>query len=834
MLNASPVRAQAENGDRYANLPVPHTTNCYGNLLQRSAAGAPTASPKTGASAGSRAAGIVANSTFGSALTPRGDVRILVIFAGFTEDLALSNSGQPLCSDYNDAIWPQDDHIHPIGTALPQNLDAFGYSSASQFRSAATDYTASNFLYQMSHTATSPFKVAFDYFPQRINISASAAAGGNIVGYGQAVLNQIDQLYPNYDWSPWDQRINDPGFQTDNSGAGRDGKLDYVVICFRTGNCSRAYALPPSTGLAGVPYHTFPATSTRPAYTISTGHMQTGMELETLTFLHEFSHTLYNSPHMWGVNRGTTGQYWNQTYGWGMMANVNTFYSTNAWERWFLGWTELRTGLGQDDSDIQDETSLAATNGIYTLRDFITTGDAVRIRLPRTNQFLWLENRAKKGPFDQRFNWTIDGSGAPFAAPPQGLVAMVEDMAPSREQYGVGNRTNGLRTVSAQGNYDYTWADSRSSFNYHLWSNNSLLSFSGPQGPGSAPVPNPTGNHSELTVMRFDANNDGVIDYNPWDGNGSQASYNESLWDWVERGTLSDGVLGPHIGTRAVGFRYALDSNPVIIPHQAYDQLNEKLSQIPLNGLSVEIIYYDAASGDLKIRVRYDDTQISRNTRWTGDLKTYPVRGATNGSEIYVYNGVTLTLDRSGTAQRQHPGPHADFVNDTRLTVSSGTRLTTASAANLELRGQGTQLYVDDNARVYMGGGGYLLAAPGTSISVRYRSDLQDNGQLILKTGSQLIIRSTGQVIPGNQRPFPVAAPNPAVAGTISLAWEPDAQPADAAAYRYDLQDLQGHSLRRGTYPAGSLALPGIAPGLYLLVMNSPEGERQTRRVEVR
>ena len=826
-LFATPARAQNETRDPYGNLPVPHTYNCYGNVLGKNSVATPTANKvPTPPCTHCGPVSLPPSSVNGAAVTPRGNLRILVISAGFTEDI---NTG---CSDYGDGGWPQRDGVNPIGTTLPGNLPDFGYTNQSQFSLTATDKTVSNLFYQMSQTCAAPFRVTFDHFPQRMNVSRNAAGAGDIAGYSQAVLNQIEQDYPNYNWSPWDQRTNAPGYQFSSLGTAPDGKLDYVVINWRAGECSKNF-LPKNTGMAGVPSHTFPATGGRRAYTISTGHMQTGMSLNAATFLHEFAHTLYNAPHTWGVNSGTTGPYWNQTFGWGLMTNVPTFYSSNAWERWYVGWTELRTGNSQVSSDIQDAASLTATSGIYTLRDFVTTGDVVRIQLPNTNQYLWLENRAKDGVFD-RSPWDIGGDGVAFRAAPKGLVGMVEDMNPGRENQSrfYSLPPNGLRTVSAQGNFDYTRSTTYNTLNNHLWGGGAYNLY-GPTGSISAPVPNPTGNSSQIATMRYDVDGDGKIDYSSNDGNGGTTG-NETAWNWLERGQIQDGALGPDIGSRQVGFRYGLDTNPLIIPHQTYDETNEKLSQIPLNGLSVEIIDYNAANGDLSIKVRYDDTGIKKSTRWTGDLKTYAVANATNGAEVYVNSGVTLTLDRSGTAQRAHPGPSSDFVNDTRLTVSSGTQLITASAGNLCLEGKGTTLYLEENAVAIIGTGGYLFAGPGTTISVQYRSDLQDQKQLILKIGSQLIIRSTGQVIPGTQRPFPALAPNPTETGTVAFAWPQGTQPINATGFHYDLRDLQGHSLRQGSCQAGPTELPGVAAGIYLLVTTSPDGERQTRRVEVR
>lgn len=76
--------------------------------------------------------------------------------------------------------------------------------------------------------------------------------------------------------------------------------------------------------------------------------------------------------------------------------------------------------------------------------------------------------------------------------------------------------------------------------------------------------------------------------------------------------------------------------------------------------------------------------------------------------------------------------------------------------------------------------------------------------------------------------------PNPAVAGTVSFDWPERIPPADAASFRYELQDLQGHTLKSGSYETGKTAVPNVATDLYLLVTTSPQGERQTRRVGVR
>lgn len=468
------------------------------------------------------------------------------------------------------------------------------------------------------------------------------------------------------------------------------------------------------------------------------------MSLARDAFLHEVGHTLYNAPQLFGAN-GTTGNRFYQTYGWGLMQTVPTFYASNAWERWYLGWTELQTSNGQGGltgSDIQDATSLTATSGYYTLRNYTTTGDVVRIKLPNTSQYLWLENHAKAGPCDRPI-WQTAGDGQPFLPPPTGLLAMVEDMGDRDTQLSPFDRTkvNGLRTLSAEGSFDYN-PGTLATWNNHLWDN----SFYDMHGFGSStPTPNPAGGQNQVTAFRWDRNGDGKINYDAYNGNGDRATGNETVLNARVNGTFTDGLLGPALGTRQVGFRYGLDTNPMLIPHQKFDATTQHLSEIPISGLSVEITAYNSATGDLTIRVRYNDLTIGHDTRWTGELRTY------SGNGISIYNGVRLTIDRSATPQRSTLSSRGDFVNDTRLTIAANTytSLYFASAAFLDLKGAGTTLYLEDGASVYVSGGGRLTAYAGTAISVNNRSDLNDQGQLVLKVGSTLTIRSTGQVING-------------------------------------------------------------------------------------
>jgi len=219
-------------------------------------------------------------------------------------------------------------------------------------------------------------------------------------------------------------------------------------------------------------------------------------------------------------------------------------------------------------------------------------------------------------------------------------------------------------------------------------------------------------------------------------------------WMEVLNGQFTDGTLVANLSIRTLAFRYGLDTNPMLTNNPIYDAPTQQSGDLALSGLSVQVTAYDAATGDLTLKVRYDDTQLRPSAiRWTGQLRTYPVANATGGAEINIGNGQRLTLDRGLTPQRSAKTTNGDFVNDTRLTVSAGTKVAVGSASYVALLGSGTTLLVEQGGSVYIGGGGKLTAYAGTTVSLQNRADLSGSGEL--KAGAKLVVRSTNTTING-------------------------------------------------------------------------------------
>jgi hypothetical protein len=788
-------------------------------------------------------------------------MRVLVIYAGFTNDNVdpITNS-QGADIPYNNDDdpnnpWPQTLNGSAWGESLPRSTANTFYTNLSQFSSSTTDLSLSNFYYQMSQFSGNPFKLIAVNFPVRVNVTATTAnnTGGAWRTYSQMVLEKIrtepslQAHMTGLNRGLIDARTNTPQFQSDNSSSPPDNKIDYTVIIWRYAKGSpgrngpasgRTSGLDNATGSGGgfasIPAATLiPASGSAPALLTADGFTQCqGMEgINHELFTHEFAHTLYWAPHVNGDN-GVCGKKFFVTAG-----NSMTKGNINAWERWFLGWAPLEcNGVSGDLNNytpLHTNYALISNGGRYYLRDFITTGDALRIRLPntynsvtKTYQYLWLENRQKISVWDQR-DWVTNGAGQPFPVVPAGIMAYVEDMGQNKQGAQLASifstGANGFKYLSADGNYDLRWAGTSSTYNNALWGN-SIYDF-------TQVAPNPTGGQSSFSYLRGDKNGDNAIGYST---NANVSPANEYFHYSAFNNLPNYGFTG-HNARYNPGRKIGLDTNPALTSHPDFNPDTQQFNPMQLSGVSVRVVEY---SHDFVIvDVRFNDTDITQNTRWTGSLNVWDVPNAANGYDVNVLPGVTLRVDRSGTPNRTTPGPNGDFINETRLNIVSGASLHVSSGGVLQV-GKASTLFVEDGGRLLADQSATIEVETNALLSVQTQAEadaLQAFNQLRLLAGGRLEIRESGTVIVGRMAPGLAVFPNPAEGQQLRFALQ--GIPAEEAArYSYRLLTPYGKSVREGCYPSnpnGALVLTGLPAGTYFLELTGPASKRLTRRVQV-
>ncbi|MBF9220171.1 hypothetical protein [Hymenobacter ruricola] len=546
----------------------------------------------------------------------------------------------------------------------------------------------------MSQHNANPLQLLAVNFPTRVNVTATDADNqAGWLHYNQMVFERIRNDYQPELQSVMsqgiDSRTNNPNYAYDNSASAPDHQVDYTIIIWRydgNHNPHNTFGLEFADGSGGG-FATvgFGILSTGISPALTTGQVFPSQYngftqcigvrgMDKAIFTHELAHTLYSAPHVYGANN-VVGKHLYGSVGYGMIGGP-MLNCANGWERWYLNRITLQaSGV---PADVFSANTLSP-GGLYTLRDFISTGDVVRIRLPNsraadgTAQYLWLENHQGTSVWDNAA-WVLDGQSPPqpFPAPPRGLVAYVEDLhvlqsAPNPP--GGSIEAGGLRILPSGGLIDADHNGQTSTFNNHFWGNvvhDFVRRRANPTGPMS-------GQNSPID----DRNGDRVIDHAEFtnSSSGQPHDHNEGFVFMSFDHANLDGLLGTFMTYNQVGQKLGLDRNPTIFPSQVFDPNTQQLSPIHLSGLSVEIV--GISGGDITVRVRFDDVAVAQNTRWTGNVALHPVPNSAYAA--VVQPNVVLTINQSGTPNRTTPigstGTKADFINPTRLTINTGAEV---------------------------------------------------------------------------------------------------------------------------------------------------------------
>lgn len=725
----------------------------------------------------------------GKVFTPKGDLRILTIFATIDIPSAPNVGSQPVSGWSSTNPFPNDIVADPK-TYIYNNVNDFG----------SNYYNLSEYYYQMSHGQ-------FRLFGDIISINFDPTSSNSDFSYNTSswadcnrrVMTKMMQEYPAFDWSPYDNRTNKPYYTSDNSISSQDYKPDYVVIIYRyskgewTSKPAPNWPLQYSGGaystlnnLGGISYNGY--TFDGAGFTMCTGVdlPQGQMNL----FIHELAHELHDCPHQTSVN-GVIGQRWNfPATGHGMVSNYAKMTNTaNAWDSWVLGWIELTTGSTQVNTDIQSSSSLQ-NGGIYSLRDFATTGDVVRIKIPNTsNEYIWLENHQVVNMFDHK-PWAGQApspNGELIPDMEKGLYVYKENILGDRNNIWNGMvshmpSVNAIEMISARGNKDYI----HSEFGILDWAwywKNPVFTF---EEASSNPIDGV--NHLQRlpddypdTITSWPSNN--VISYSGYNnsnGGGSEAhsiiretNTTNTVMTYANLGGLNyeaANILNKRTDAFKQGDELSLSGIAPLLNYPIYSMSQSKKNPSYLNGLNIQVLSENSSTGEITIQISFDDYEVRNDKRWCGNiiLPSHP-NGITNYS-LNLKNGKKLEIDKSGTPNRHTLTADNDFINPTVFTCESGSyfhaevnatvnvingsSLHLKSGSKLELEA-GATLHIDSNSLLKIYNGAELYLKPGAKLiiddgaSLLFENSTTNKGLLVGSTsytGNPAIVEVHGSI----------------------------------------------------------------------------------------
>jgi hypothetical protein len=479
-------------------------------------------------------------------------------------------------------------------------------------------------------------------------------------------------------------------------------------------------------------------------------------KIPTTIARHEFSHQLFggNNFHCAGGGWGAANYWIPLTGGWSALGlSGSSLLCFNAWDRQRLDWKPVGNTytLSARDEDNSKEVNgdLDAANpsdaGIYTLRDFIISGDVIRIKLPFIDpnnefpEYLWLENHTgtqnNSSPFDQ---WHYQPSECVDDFIP-GLMAYLQidkDTRLSDDPLEVfSGYSDYLRPLTADGFYDRDH-ESNSIFNDCVQWGDTWAFIQG--------LPNSLTGGSEQDLYTVDIDNDNVIKRDDMRSNFVEMSNNEYHKHLYALGH------NDHIFTLNGSNKICIATNPSsasmmnLVSYQSPANEEDNLRKIYLNGISAEIIGIDA-SKNIQLRIRFDDVNIDRDVRWCADEIVLNPVDTESGFSLNIKAGRTMTLDQSLTATRMNDpivfnGKNV-FANPTTFVVKPNVKINLEPEAKVQLENAST-FHLNSSSYCIIGNDGVLEIKNGTSLYLDDCSvlEIKGEGKLIVRSGATLCI----------------------------------------------------------------------------------------------
>jgi M6 family metalloprotease-like protein len=457
---------------------------------------------------------------------------------------------------------------------------------------------------------------------------------------------------------------------------------------------------------------------------------KTTSELPMVIMRHEFSHMLYGGNNFHTANGGVgTRTFMSTVGGWSNMSASDACSPTwNAWDRERLNWGNpenqfvLSTRCAETEKECNGDMVYGEElcfAGEYILRDFITSGDAIKIKLPHLpngirNQYLWLENH-------QRVEGMVDHD----KILPKGLYAYIQVGKDDRVgKYVFGGHCNYLWPLVAQGSYDFEYSAETKG----LYLRQSRA--------------NPLTGYTYFARHLVDMDGDGKLritqDVQPKseyllpeklfvEGKEMPASFC-SYMQYPQFGTKETAFLPDQ--HHKIGIAYNPSGTPIYSHSGAKPQADDN-RRIYLHGLSVEFLE-QRADGSIKIRIRWDDFDIPTNVRWCGDILLK--------EKVILKRGGSITLDQGYSPQVAEVAQKIDganvFAEPTILEVDSGATLQLEKFSNLWVK-SGSTLLIRKGAKVEIGKSSSIVVERGAYLFV-------EKGVVVkqAKRGSGIIFQS--------------------------------------------------------------------------------------------
>ncbi len=458
---------------------------------------------------------------------------------------------------------------------------------------------------------------------------------------------------------------------------------------------------------------------------------------------HEYGHMIYGTNRFHAGGGGHRKNYFiPRAGGWSNMGLSGSSLQTwNAWDRQRLGWKptanqynpSARNGNNTNEVNGDLDATISSDAGIYFLRDFVTTGDAIRIKLPFIDpdtefpEFLWIENHSgtniNNSPFDR---WQYQADCIDPLIP--GLMMYLQIDREIRTSAEIGDVFGGfegyIRPLTADGYFDRTYGETTVQNECIDW---------GMQHPFTESFSNPLTGDGDQGHYVYDANNDEAIKIEDEQLNFIEYKNGQYFKNLFELGNTS------HVFTLEGNHKVDISTNPSsasmmnTVGKNSPVLYENNLRKVYLNGVSVTILEQDSIG--IKIRVRFDDVDVEDNVRWCADTIILSPVQTLSGHSLNLKSGYTVSLEQTLTATRMKNPVMFEgnkiFASPTHFHCRPNTIFHMETGSKLILDDESTFL-LQHGSKLDIEQGGYL--------------DLKNESEIIIKNGAVMEIGNSSQI----------------------------------------------------------------------------------------
>ncbi len=508
--------------------------------------------------------------------------------------------------------------------------------------------------------------------------------------------------------------------------------------------------------------------------------------IPTTIIRHEYAHGLLGSNNFHTAGGGKQLDYFIPFIGgWGMLGlSGSSLQCCNGWDRQRLGWKsayntyDISARAADGITEVNGDIDINTCNGIYVLRDFMTTGDALRIKLPFIDEekeypeWIWLENHAGRYYNNSMFDvWHYELDYDCIDSFPGGLMAYIQidkNIRVSDDYLDVYGGFGGYtRPLAANGFYERSY-ESNSTFNYCVqWEETHAFIKN---------QPNPLTGGGDEEKYAYNCNDDEVLTYDDQMNNFVEKIGNNYHYHLYAMGKNS------HIFKLDSINKIGISTNPstaTMVNMVSYEEPyldNKNVRANYLNGISIEIIEENTANGNIKVKIRFDDVDIDNDVRWCSDSIVLNEIPTTSGYSLNVKPGKTLLLAQGLTATRMtDPITFNDqkvFASPTTFTIKpdvsihldTTARIVLDSLSNSKIHfSERSSCMVENNAAIVVKSGTIFQMDDCSSLNIRGNGLLivRDSAELRISNHAYINANGAQNIIMGNNVIIPDGYANP-------------------------------------------------------------------------